>query len=69
MVFRILRPDSDSVWENDEILKRFPRYKGIIDGNQVARYLVAKKVILFIQPITSTKLLKKSKMKVILILD
>lgn len=44
MVFRILRPDSDSVWENDEILKRFPRYKGIIDGNQVARYLVAKSI-------------------------
>ncbi|MHA1986321.1 MAG: radical SAM protein [Promethearchaeota archaeon] len=44
MVFRILRPDSDSVWENEEILKRFPRYKGIIDDNQVARYLVAKSI-------------------------
>ncbi|GAH83374.1 unnamed protein product, partial [marine sediment metagenome] len=30
MVFRILRPDTNSIWQNDEILKRFPRYKGII---------------------------------------
>ena len=44
MVFRILRPDSDSVWQNEEILKRFSRYKGIIDGNQIARYLIAKTI-------------------------
>ena len=44
MVFRILRPDSDSVWKNEEILKRFSRYRGIIDGKQVARYLIAKTV-------------------------
>ncbi|MFW9895492.1 MAG: radical SAM protein [Candidatus Thorarchaeota archaeon] len=44
MVFRILRPDSDSVWKNEEILKRFSRYKGIIDGKQVARYLIAKTI-------------------------
>jgi putative pyruvate formate lyase activating enzyme len=44
MVFRILRPDSDSVWNNKEILKRFSRYRGIIDGKQVARYLIAKTI-------------------------
>ncbi|MBY8984392.1 MAG: radical SAM protein [Candidatus Lokiarchaeota archaeon] len=44
MVFRILRPDSDSVWQNEEILKRFSRYKGIIDDKQVARYLIAKTI-------------------------
>ena len=44
MVFRILRPDSVSVWRDDEILKRFPKYKGIIDGTQAARYLIAKTV-------------------------
>jgi len=42
MVFRILRPDSHSVWQNEEILKRFSKYRGILDGNQIARYLIAK---------------------------
>jgi len=42
MVFRLLRPDSASVWENEEILRRFSRYKGIIDGVQLARYLIAR---------------------------
>jgi len=44
MAFRILRPDSASVWKNEEIIKRYPRYKGIIDGSQIARYLIAKSV-------------------------
>jgi putative pyruvate formate lyase activating enzyme len=44
MVFRILRPDSEKVWQNNEILKRFPRYKGIIDGTRIARYLIAKSI-------------------------
>jgi putative pyruvate formate lyase activating enzyme len=44
MVFRILRPDSVSVWKNQEILKRFSKYRGIIDGTQVARYLLAKTI-------------------------
>jgi len=44
MVFRLLRPGSFSVWENEEIFNRFSRYKGIIDGNQIARYLIAKSI-------------------------
>jgi len=44
MVFRVLRPDSISVWENEEILNRFSTYKGIIDGTQLARYLIAKSI-------------------------
>ena len=44
MVFRILRPDSVEVWKDQEILKRFPKYRGIIDGTQVARYLLAKTI-------------------------
>ncbi len=44
MVFRVLRPDSVSVWQNEEILKRFSKYRGIIDGKRLARYLVAKSV-------------------------
>ena len=42
MVFRLLRPDSISVWEDVEIIKRFSRYKGIIDQTEIARYLIAK---------------------------
>ncbi len=42
MAFRILRPDSLSVWENEDILKRFSNYRGILDGKQIARYLIAK---------------------------
>jgi putative pyruvate formate lyase activating enzyme len=44
MVFRILRPDSSSVWKNVEILERFSRYRGIIDEILIARYLIAKSV-------------------------
>lgn len=44
MVFRVLRPDSESVWQNMEILRRFSRYRGIIDGTQLARYLIAKTI-------------------------
>ncbi|MFX0073666.1 MAG: radical SAM protein [Candidatus Hermodarchaeota archaeon] len=42
MVFRILRPNATSVWKNEEILKRFSKYKGIIDNTHIARYLIAK---------------------------
>ncbi|TFF97598.1 MAG: hypothetical protein EU540_08695, partial [Promethearchaeota archaeon] len=42
MAFRILRPDSLSAWENEDILKRFSIYRGILDGKQIARYLIAK---------------------------
>ena len=44
MVYRILRPDSTSVWNNKEIIKKFSRYKGIIDDVKIARYLIAKSV-------------------------
>ena len=42
MVFRLLRPDASSVWQDENIISRFFRYKGIMDGTQVARYLIAK---------------------------
>jgi len=44
MVFRLLRPDSESVWKNEEILERYSKYRGIIDGTQPARYLIAKSI-------------------------
>ena len=44
MVFRVLRPDAELVWQNTEILKRYSRYRGIIEGTQIARYLIAKTI-------------------------
>lgn len=44
MVFRFLRPDANSVWQDENVLKRFSKYKGIIDGTQIARYIIAKSV-------------------------
>ena len=44
MVFRILRPDSVSVWNEDEILRRYSKYRGIIDGTESARYLIARTI-------------------------
>jgi len=42
MVFRFLRPDASSVWQNKKILERFSRYRGIIDNQEIARYVVAR---------------------------
>ncbi len=44
MIFKLRRPDAEMVWRNPEILKRFSRYRAIIDNNQIARYLIAKTV-------------------------
>jgi len=44
MVYRILRPDSSSAWKNEEILRRFSYYKGLMDGTKIARYLLAKTI-------------------------
>ena len=44
MVFRVLRPDSETVWQNKEILKRYSRYRGIIEGTHLARYLIAQTI-------------------------
>ncbi|MBD3255733.1 MAG: radical SAM protein, partial [Candidatus Lokiarchaeota archaeon] len=42
MAFRILRPDSMSVWKNEEIRRRFSYYRAILDGKKPARYIIAK---------------------------
>jgi putative pyruvate formate lyase activating enzyme len=44
MIFRLSRPDAKEAWQHPEILKRFPRYKGIIDNAQIARYIIAKTI-------------------------
>ena len=40
----LYRPDATSVWENKEVCKRYSRYKDILDGQKIARYLIAKKI-------------------------
>ena len=42
MVFRIIRPDSLDIWNNEQILDRFFRYRAILNGKLPARYLIAK---------------------------
>lgn len=42
MAFRALRPDAISAWKNEEIRKRFSRYRAILDEKKIARYLIAK---------------------------
>ena len=40
----ILRPDATNVWKNKTVCKRYSRYKGILDGNRIPRYLITKKI-------------------------
>ncbi len=44
MVFRILRPDSALVWDNEDLRRRFSRYRSIIDDKKIARYIIAKSI-------------------------
>lgn len=44
MIFKLRRPDADIAWKNPEILKRFSRYREIIENTQIARYIIAKTV-------------------------
>ncbi len=48
-----------SVWKNEEILKRFSYYKGIIDGTHIARYLIAKTLECDFNPNDSLENLEK----------
>jgi len=59
MVFRYIRPDASSVWDNQQILSRFSNYKGILDGTHVARYLIAKTLECNFLPEDSLEDLKK----------
>ncbi|MFX1339930.1 MAG: hypothetical protein ACFFDK_15065, partial [Promethearchaeota archaeon] len=59
MVYRILRPDSMSVWKNEEILRRFSYYRGIIDGTRIARYLIARTLECHFNPNDSLENLEK----------
>jgi len=59
MVFKILRPDSEKVWKYQEIFNRFKRYRGIIDNNEIARYLIAKSVKCDYNLVSSTEELEE----------
>jgi len=43
-MWRVLRPDSSRVWKDPETLKRLPRYRGIIDDERWAKYLLASDI-------------------------
>ncbi len=38
------RPDAANVWKNEAVCNRYLRYKGILDGNKIPRYLITKKL-------------------------
>ncbi|MBN1801290.1 MAG: radical SAM protein [Candidatus Lokiarchaeota archaeon] len=42
MDFRFFRPDTIPVWQNEQIITRFKNYKAILDGKNIARFLIAK---------------------------
>ena len=43
-MWRFLRPDALRVWQDAETVRRLSRYRGIIDGERWARYLLAKEI-------------------------
>ncbi|MHA2295179.1 MAG: radical SAM protein [Candidatus Hodarchaeales archaeon] len=44
MLFRFTRPDATRVWLDPIVYTRLNRYRKIIDGDKIARYLIAKKI-------------------------
>ena len=40
----LFRPDAANVWKNEEVVRRYPRYKDILDGKKIPRYQIAKKI-------------------------
>ncbi len=45
IMWRAFRPDASRVWKDPGVLKRLSRYRSIIDGNHLAKYLLAKDII------------------------
>ena len=42
-MWRVTRPDAVRVWKDPEVVRRLSRYRSIIDKEQLAKYLIAKK--------------------------
>ena len=40
----LYRPDAANVWKDHEVQERYWRYRGILDGKNQARYLIAKRI-------------------------
>ncbi len=43
-MWRVLRPDSITVWRNDEVRRRLSHYYAVMRGERPAKYLVVKRV-------------------------
>ena len=59
MVFRLIRPDSRSIWNIEEISKRFSRYKSLIDGSKTARFLIARTISVNLDDLMSVQQLEE----------
>ena len=44
ITWRLLRPDSIYVWENEEVRERLSHYRAVMRGDRPAKYLVVKKI-------------------------
>ncbi|UCG04449.1 MAG: radical SAM protein [Candidatus Heimdallarchaeota archaeon] len=42
-MFRFLRVNTDAIWENPVVVRRFQHYLGVFQGKKSARYLIVKK--------------------------
>ncbi len=42
-MFRFLRVNTEAIWENPIVIRRFQHYLGVLQGEKFARYLIAKK--------------------------
>lgn len=40
----LYRPDAANVWKNEKVRERYKRYRGILDGNKIPRYLLTKRI-------------------------
>ncbi|MHA1502254.1 MAG: hypothetical protein ACTSSB_10435 [Candidatus Heimdallarchaeota archaeon] len=40
----LFRPDATNVWKNQKVVRRYQRYRDILDGKKTARYLIAKSI-------------------------
>jgi putative pyruvate formate lyase activating enzyme len=43
-MWRTIRPDANSIWDNKEVKKILERYREILDGKKLAKYLIFKKI-------------------------
>ena len=60
-MWKIIRPDIKSIWDNDEVKSVLGKYREIINKNRLAKYLIFKKIPISIDIINSpNELLEKT---------